>query len=1317
MPFSRFILLAILMNVVFLSLEHYQQSDEISRTLEVANIVFVCIFTLEMLLKLVVYGIKGYFLDKFNAFDCLIIIVAFLELFLSYVGYEFTGLRALRLLRVVRVIQNVPSLRRLVTTILGSISGVLYMTALMAIFIFMFAVLGMQLFGNVTNQSSDDIANLEGAQFGFTNILWASITVFQVITLDSWFVILAEVARLSTLYETSLLYFIVVVSFGYFILFNLFIAVLLQQFTDVKVSEIGILASSAADRLALQSLNETTNKLLKKSQLDESKVKHILKKTIRETKQRRRRKRKEKAQKIKQQRTLKLKHILDGKSCGIFSRYSTIRRFCSAITVHKAFEPFVLFIVLCTCVILGYENPTTLSNPSTVTFIFVTDIIFAAFFFIEMVIKMIACGVWSSRGDTAYLKNKFNVLDSIVVAFSILSLLFPALSVLRVTRALRPVRLMARSSKIKVVLVSLLHALPAIGNVILFWLFLTLMFGICGVNFFKGKLYTCNDSNIEYEIDCVGTFETTVLQDGVLSNETMDREWSNPHGYNFDNTYTACSTLVQVATLSNWGEIMYSTIDSTEPGKSSITRNNPTVIIFFVLYVVVGSFFAFNLFVGVVIDNFQRLKSRMDGSAFLTSTQKKWVNTKQLLTEVSLSPHPFPRSQSRLSLLCFSIVEHQYFDSFIMSCILLNTIFMCFQHFNQPEWVGILLEVSNIVFVITFTIEAFCKINAYGLLIYFHEQWNKFDFTIAVISLVALFVDTPFATSIFRLLRIGRIFRIIKRARNLQKLFQTLIFSLPSLWNIGSLLFVVFYVYAVSGVYLFGNKADQTLTTENSIDSLRANFNTIFSSLLTLFRVATGDGWEVVKNNILFQCQNGMILRSTTGCNEYVVSLYFISFYIVGASVFLQLFLAVILENFGTATEQDSHREIFEKILKWRKTWQEFDPNATSAIPASIVEYFFGIADPPFGFGQILPRSQFLARIAILNLRVEMKTLSKKDTIIRLQTIRACLQKNFHKIPAGYITSEEHSPITSENDDDKLTLKKIDKIEDIEEIIDKIMDKIEHKLKKHSSMWCVTFKDTLTKLAHFVADFDIETEEPEPKQTGQSEVENSNRSSNSGDDALKRQDTLTSDQIITAKASMLIDDEFDDHQTMYLNEFFTDTFFSNNNGNMNSDSSSGDGDHTINAEELLRELSDLSNDSISEQTELSISSVPNRQQSLARSRSSKFRRNRNWWQFQMHYLFHKLKKTSCWKALMIFCINHNHFVRNYLHRKKLRQMSARRSRFRMRQPSFNVGRNSGPHFSRWSGTGINTNTKTLSKSASKQNKMSICESIEEVELS
>ncbi len=143
------------------------------------------------------------------------------------------------------------------------------------------------------------------------------------------------------------------------------------------------------------------------------------------------------------------------------------------------------------------------------------------------------------------------------------------------------------------------------------------------------------------------------------------------------------------------------------------------------------------------------------------------------------------------------------------------------------------LGVCNLFFVAIFTAEAVLKLFSFGPTIYFAEAWNKFDCTVVrstflregesrvighdlvalsdpirahaqvVVSVVGLFVNAGVGANVVRVFRIARAFRLIKRAKALNALFQTLVLSLPSLWNIGSLLFVLFFIFAVLGESYF----------------------------------------------------------------------------------------------------------------------------------------------------------------------------------------------------------------------------------------------------------------------------------------------------------------------------------------------------------------------------------------------------------------------------------------------------------------------------------------------------------------------------------
>lgn len=93
------------------------------------------------------------------------------------------------------------------------------------------------------------------------------------------------------------------------------------------------------------------------------------------------------------------------------------------------------------------------------------------------------------------------------------------------------------------------------------------------------------------------------------------------------------------------------------------------------------------------------------------------------------------------------------------------------------------------------------------------------------------------ATTIVRTFKIMRVLRLIKRAKSLKVVFNTFIFTLPALVNIGSLLLLLLYLYSILGVYFFG-----VIKLNDSLKP-NLNFQNFFNAFVTLFAVATGDNW------------------------------------------------------------------------------------------------------------------------------------------------------------------------------------------------------------------------------------------------------------------------------------------------------------------------------------------------------------------------------------------------------------------------------------------------------------------------------------------
>jgi hypothetical protein len=157
---------------------------------------------------------------------------------------------------------------------------------------------------------------------------------------------------------------------------------------------------------------------------------------------------------------------------------------------------------------------------------------------------------------------------------------------------------------------------------------------------------------------------------------------------------------------------------------------------------------------------------------------------------------------------CLKVVLHPAFDHFIIGCIITNTVALALKWYDEPELLPQVLDVVNLLFAGIFTVEAVLKILALGKN-YFRDTWNMFDFVIVIgtfigfVLSVATEVTVGPQTTLIRAFRIGRIFRLVKKAKSLRMIFNAFVITMPSLANVGGLLVMLLYLYAVLGVFLF----------------------------------------------------------------------------------------------------------------------------------------------------------------------------------------------------------------------------------------------------------------------------------------------------------------------------------------------------------------------------------------------------------------------------------------------------------------------------------------------------------------------------------
>ena len=261
------------------------------------------------------------------------------------------------------------------------------------------------------------------------------------------------------------------------------------------------------------------------------------------------------------------------------------------------------------------------------------------------------------------------------------------------------------------------------------------------------------------------------------------------------------------------------------------------------VFMVVGCFFFLNLFVAVVINTFKREEDIAGGSNLLTDKQKEWIDLRLLILRASPLKKP-KEPENSFRALIYLIERHRYFELFVQICILLNTFIMMLKSYRQNDAIENSLEVLNIIFTIIFCLEALIRLTAIGFQNYIKDNWNIFDFIIALGSLIGIIVNQLTTVqikgmTIIRAFRILRIARLLKRGgKSLNLIFNTFVITMQQLANIGGLLLLFMYIYSIIGMIYFG----QVKRNDSMNDYI--NFESFTSAFITLFTVATGDSWN-----------------------------------------------------------------------------------------------------------------------------------------------------------------------------------------------------------------------------------------------------------------------------------------------------------------------------------------------------------------------------------------------------------------------------------------------------------------------------------------
>lgn len=274
-----------------------------------------------------------------------------------------------------------------------------------------------------------------------------------------------------------------------------------------------------------------------------------------------------------------------------------------------------------------------------------------------------------------------------------------------------------------------------------------------------------------------------------------------------------------------------------------------------------------------------------------------------------------------------------------MAAIVVNTVFLCWDYYHKSDDLAYVLLIANNIFVAIFTVEMVLKIIAYGFSYYWHVSWNKFDFIIVLLSLLALnealMRDLDFNVTALRIIRVSRLLRMVKTSQGLRSLLKTLYLSLANILQSAALLVLILFTFSVAGMNLFGNIPYGDFITKN------ANFRSFYISISTLWRACTGESW----NGIMHECVKSEGLLG---------NVYWIMFELVTYFIFMNVFIAVIYENFNDIQASEDENDILslkkKDIKAFQSTWAKYNPMGELYMRTLRLPDFLRELPPPLGY-------------------------------------------------------------------------------------------------------------------------------------------------------------------------------------------------------------------------------------------------------------------------------------------------------------------------------------------------------------------------------
>ncbi|UZJ57456.1 hypothetical protein CBS101457_006776 [Exobasidium rhododendri] len=582
-----------------------------------------------------------------------------------------------------------------------------------------------------------------------------------------------------------------------------------------------------------------------------------------------------------------------------------------------------------------------------------TEVSLGIFFIIEFFVKVIADGF--AFAPNAYLLSPWNALDLFVLLTLVINVsteLAVIGGVSRFTRALKAMRAL-RLINLSVLLRRAFSALLTSGGRFFDASVLAILyivpFAVWGQNLFSGLLYSCTDTSsaITGKANCLGEYSASPSEWNFLA----PRAWQNPtvgSVYSFDDFRSSLLILFEIVSLEGWINVMTSAMSITGRDQQLQTDSRQVNALFFVIYNLIGAVFVLTLFVAVIIESFQEFS----GAAYLTTTQRQWIDLKRLIARQRPSKRPKVQPQGLVRLWCYnrSVRKHGWWSRLMTVLHICTLIVLATQQYSDSAHIEHIRDIIYVIVTLVFVFDIFIRLMGLGWNAFRSDFWNLFDLVVVAgtlgTTIPLLRPNGPIDNANIQLQKVfltAVAFKLVQSSNALNQLFKTAVASLPSIVSLFLLWLTMFLVWGIMLVEVFG------LTQWGPNETYQKNFSSLLGALVFLSMMSTGEGWNQYMHDYTLSpplCTSAVSYLDTDCGSPGWAYFLFIGWNVISMYIFLNMFTGTVVENFSYVFQLGGQPSLSrEQVRNLKQAWAHYDPTRSGYLAKSHIVGFLSRLD------------------------------------------------------------------------------------------------------------------------------------------------------------------------------------------------------------------------------------------------------------------------------------------------------------------------------------------------------------------------------------